>query len=344
MRFFAFKRWIIVNLLLFITIPHCSLLSAGNNKQSDIESPDQIFIFFPNLMLGLTSGNYKWTSSDDSITIPLRQAGRIFLIEANVDGETGYLVFDSGASGVVLNKTYFRNHVIIDSQNSSGVNGKVNNVERVNIDHLEFTGLQYVNIVADITNLGHIENRRGVKILGLIGLNLLKDFEIIFDPAQNQLQLFQIDKKGERVNHSTEKFESDFTTSFEQKNSVIFIDAIMKGKSLRFCFDTGAETNVIDRYAPKGVINCITITRRSTLRGAGSGSTEVLFGTMNDFLIGQNNLSNLETIITNLDPLSDAYGTKIDGMLGYSFISKGVVCINFLKKELGINYYKTNEQ
>ena len=32
----------------------------------------------------------------------------------------------------------------------------------------------------------------------------------------------------------------------------------------------------------------------------------------------------METIVTNLDDLSEAYGTRIDGMLGYSFLEQGI--------------------
>jgi len=51
-----------------------------------------------------------------SITIPLKRAGRLFLIEAQVDGQIGNLVFDTGASGLVLNRTYFRKYVTEESR------------------------------------------------------------------------------------------------------------------------------------------------------------------------------------------------------------------------------------
>lgn len=339
MRIF-FHRHLVLKLIgLLILAPH---FTFSEHKQPTDNPP--IITILPLPISGLGFGNYTWTSTEDSITIPLRRVGRIYLIEAEVDGEKGYLVFDTGASGIVLNKTYFRNHLVTDSQNSNGISGSIANVERIKVDALEIFGLKYKGVIADITNLGHIENRRGVKVLGLFGFSMLKDFEIIFNPSQNQLQLFKIDKKGMRVTPSDEKFNADFTTTFEFSNSILFIKANISGKNLRFCFDTGAETNVIDRYAPKSVLNCITITRRSSLVGAGSSSAEVLFGTMNGLQFGPKKMDNMETIITNLDPLSEAYGTKIDGMLGYSFISKGVIYINFVKNVFAIQYLKANDQ
>jgi predicted aspartyl protease len=190
-----------------------------------------------------------------------------------------------------------------------------------------------------MTNLGHIENRRGVKVLGLIGFGMLKDFEIIFDPLQDQLELYKVDNSGKRFTPYSSRFKTDYSCKFEFLNNILFIRTIVGDKNLRFCIDTGAETNVIDRFAPKSVMNSITITRRATLTGAGSYSSEVLFGSMNGLLFGSNKIDNQETIITNLDPLSEAYDKKIDGMLGYPFLSKGSFCINFVKKELSICFY-----
>jgi len=331
-------------LTLLILAPYFALSTPVVNNRT---STNNYYPFINSLIIPLSvysSSDYTWTGTEDSIAIPLRRAGRIFLIDAEVDGEKGYLVFDTGAKGIVLNKTYFRNHVVIDNQNSNGITGSVGGVERVNVDNLSIFGLQYKRVIADVTNLGHIENKRGVKILGLIGFGLIKNFEIIFNPDQNQLQLFRIDKNGERVNPSSEKFTADYTCKFEFKNNILFLKTAINGKNLRLCFDTGAETNVIDRYAPKSVLNSITITRRSTLTGAGSNTSEVLFGIMNGFPFGGKDLNDMETIIANLDPLSEAYDTKIDGMLGYSFLSKGIICINFVKKEFAISYLKATEE
>lgn len=344
MRSIIFRYFIIFFIFLLDLAPHSSLCLATEKEHELIQPSDLPIIIQPLPFSRLNCSNSDWTCNEDSITIPLLRAGRLFLIEATVDDEKGYLVFDTGASELVLNKTYFRDYNVIDNHSSGGVNGPLANVDKIAIEKLEICGLKFKDVIADVINLGHIENRRGVKIIGLIGFNMIKDFEIVFNPNLNQLNLYKIDKKGERVNTSSEKFVSDFKSSLEFRNNILFLKTTFNGKTLKFCFDTGAETNVIDRYAPKNVLNSITITRRSTLSGAGSSTSEVLFGTMNGFPFGSNILNEMETIITNLDPLSEAYGIKIDGMLGYSFLSKGVICINFVKKEFAISYLKATEE
>lgn len=337
MQFFRKKNKIAVCAILFVLAPYLSSLRVTDKPN---ESSLSFLLFHPTV----NDCNYRSIEKADldSIAIPLRKAGRIYLIEGEVDGEKGYLVFDTGTSGLVLNRTYFRNHISIDNANSNGVNGAIVNVDKVNVETLNIGGLHYKSLTADRTNLGHIENRRDIKILGLFGLSFLKEFEIIFNPGQNQLQLFRVNRKGERTNPLSVKMASDYTCPFELRNNILFLNIVSNKKTLRYCFDTGAETNVIDRYAPQSLLDKMTITRRSSLSGAGATKTEVLFGAMNNFEFGNKTLQNMETIITNLDALSDAYGVKINGILGYSFLSKGIICLNFAKKEFAISYLKTN--
>jgi predicted aspartyl protease len=290
------------------------------------------------------NNNFEVAADIDALTIPLKRVGNLFLIDAVVDNQIGNLIFDTGAMGLVLNKTYYRNHVVMDSQASNGINGAISNVNFVTINQLEFSDLTFKNTKADLTDLGHIENRRKVKILGLLGLTLIKDFEIIIDVNNNQLQLFRIDKKGNRFNTTEKSFQSDITQSIQSSNNVIFLKGTIGGKKLNFCIDTGSETNVISNRSSKEVLNSITITRRSSLQGSGSKKSEVFYGTMNNFVYNNKELIGMETIITNLDGLCDAYGVQIDGVLGFDFLEKGTVCINLSKKQLGICFLKTEKK
>lgn len=276
----------------------------------------------------------------DSLVIPLKRAGRLLMIEAKVDSEIGNLVFDTGADNLVFNSTYFRNHNKSAGANSNGINGNIGAVETITLEKLEFADLTYKKVRVDITNLGHIENRRGVKILGLIGFNMFRDFEIIIDIRNNQLKLFRLDKSGNRMTPGNPKFIPDQSQKIYGNSNILFLEGKISGRNLRFCFDTGAETNVISSFSNKNILNSLTITRRSKLKGAGTSGSEVLYGRMNDFTLGDRPIGGMETIISDLGALSEAYGTRIDGMLGYNFMEQGTLCINFITKQFGIQFNK----
>ena len=124
------------------------------------------------------------------------------------------------------------------------------------------------------------------------------------------------------------------------EGDILFVKVRIGGKILDFCLDTGAESNVLNSYAPKKALSTVTILRRSDLMGAGSGEAEVMLGKLNDFVIDEHPISNMQTIIASLDALSATYGYPIDGMLGYDFFEKGEVCINLVKNELKISFTK----
>jgi predicted transcriptional regulator with HTH domain len=279
-------------------------------------------------------------SSADSVIVPLKRAGRLFLIDAKVGDETGNLVFDSGANGLVLNSVYFRNQVRSGGSTPTGVTGAVGAVEQIFVKQIALADLSYKNVMADVTDLGHLENRRGVKILGLFGFSMMRKLEIVIDAKNNQLKLFRIDNSGKRLNRSLSEFKADYIQKLEGNSNIVFLKGKISGKTLNFCFDTGCETNVICSDCNRSIMNTLTITRRSGLTGAGSSGSEVLFGRMNDFMIGDKQIPNMDTVITNLDALSESYGTKLDGMLGYNFLEQGIICINFVKRQFGIRFIK----
>lgn len=284
----------------------------------------------------------KQDSEPDSLVLPLKKVGRLIMVEAVVDGEPGNLIFDTGATGIVLNKTYFRDHLSNNQIHSKGITGSMDHVDEIVVDRLNIGDLKFTGVNANMANLAHIENRRGVKILGLFGFGLIKQYEIVIDIISGRLFLYKTDKKGNRV-LKTGKFKADVSQKIKTFQNIVFLKGKVADKSLWFCFDTGAETNAISASANKEVLSSISINRRSNLNGMGSNSNPVLLGKMNDFELGGVTITGMETIITNLDHLNEIYDVKIDGMLGYNLLMKGEICINFGKNEFGIKFIKESE-
>ncbi len=270
------------------------------------------------------------------VTLPLKRVGHLLLLEGTLDNMVGNFILDTGASGLVLNQTYFRNAIPVSDEEGGGVTGSTAGVSRLHVRSLVISELTYNGMAADVIPLGHLENRRGVKILGLFGMSLLKDLEMVVDLASNELQLYTLDREGNRLRKEAAPARYDLTQRIEIHRNVMFVKASVGGKVLDFCLDTGAESNVLDIHENKKVLATVTITRRSLLTGSGQGNGEVLFGTLNEFVMGNRPLAPMETILCDLSDMARKYSYPIDGMLGYDFFIKGKVYINPVKKELGI--------
>lgn len=331
-------KYFIKAVVLILSLIACSVAPIENVQGAD---PYDSFAVFKVTSLLITTIADNEPVLPDSIIIPLKRSGRLFFIEATIDGVTGNLVFDSGAMDLVLNKTYFRDHIKSKLPASGGITGPVSEVSRVTVDRIEINDLIFEHIVANMVDLSHIENRRGLKVLGLLGLDNLRNFEMIINLNSEILQLYPVDKKGQRFSGENAPFHSDYFQEIEIMGGVVFVKVIIAGKTLRFCLDSAAETNALSKDVPKAVMETFSVTRTSLLRGAGSQTREVLFGNFTDLSIGNVKLHPMTAVLSNLDYLSNSYDLHLDGILGFDFFVKGMIRINFARKEMDIQFYQT---
>jgi predicted aspartyl protease len=277
--------------------------------------------------------------------LPIRRAGNLLLIQAQADSLAGYFILDTGAPYLVLNQTYFRNYRNNPNEKSVSVNGEASDLKILEIDSLKIGHITYTEVIADATNLAQIENRKGVRILGLLGVNLFLEFELEIDLENNVLYLNRLAEDGRCLSPLSVAYAraAAFTTPFSLKRDVISFEASINQKKLRFCFDTGAEYNVLSADVSGKVMEGVNIARRVKLYGSSGGSQEVLAGSINFIEISGFRIANMQTIISNLEELRAAYGNNIDGMMGYQLLSRGTVCINFKTREMRFYTLLTQE-
>jgi hypothetical protein len=290
------------------------------------------------LVLDLHLIGVKPKGNFETLIIPIKRVDRLLLVEARIDTMQGNFIIDTGAPDLILNHTYFRKYWVSSDAIASNVGGIPSGpVKNTWIDQLEIRELRFERIKATLTELAHIENRSSIKVLGLLGVAIFKEFSMTIDLQQNVLILKKLDKKGNELS----KLETPTTTKtmkipIKIVNNTIMLQGVVAGKKLNLCLDSGAETNVLNGNVSDKVLKKFTLARRSVLLGTGGSKVEVLVGRLDDFTIGTMNLSNLPTVISNLEEFGDASEQQIDGMIGFEFLNKGIICINFRKKELTV--------
>ena len=272
------------------------------------------------------------------LVIPVKRVGNLIIVEATVDGIRGNFIFDTGAPYLVLNATYFRDYEEDNQHMATDVNGNVVPQKITKVERLKVLGMHYENLEADVSDLSAIENRRGIQILGLLGVNLFMRMEIELDMRNEQLIVYRVDREGRRLEAPYLATENEFRKSFSLENNAIIAQGSIDSLELDLCFDTGAEALLLDNDLPAKAYEQMRITRTIELNGAGGSSAEVLVGAIRKLEFGPD-LENCQIMIADLEEIGRAYGHPVDGFVGYDLLRKGSVCINFKTQELIINVY-----
>jgi hypothetical protein len=275
-----------------------------------------------------------------TVTIPIKRAGNLIIVEAQVDSVVGNFVLDTGAPYLVLNATYFRDMPHVGDQEATGVNGTSAGTFRTQVNNfLLGLDLTYKKIPADVCDLSAIENTKKIKVLGIIGTQLFRKMAITVDLFHNVIYIHKLDSKGDIPAEQRAFQAPDMRTSFKYMNDVIFIKGTIADKTTWFVFDTGAESNLLSKDCPKAVMDRMQPINKSAIVGVGGTGKALVYANFDQMVIGNYLFRNNRILITDLSHLGSAYGFSVDAVLGYDFFTRGIFTINFVKKELEMYIY-----
>lgn len=268
--------------------------------------------------------------------IPFKLVDRLIVIEGILNDKKGKFIIDTGSEALILNKVHFKTYGFNYEKTgeTSGVLRKINPIEKT-IRKLSFDNLNLKNKNSDVIDLSHIEKSKKIKLLGIIGYAILKDYEVFVDLYLNQITLSKIDKSGNKL--SQEKYLETIVDSidFTLKKHTIVLKAFVNKEKVTFGLDTGAEFNQINSRINKKVLKYFYAKKRIKLTGASSKQIEVLYGSLHRVKLNNKTyFGPMKTIVTNLNNMNKAFGTKLDGILGHDFFAQKRVIINYKKEKL----------
>jgi hypothetical protein len=277
--------------------------------------------------------------AEDSVSciIPFSRAGNLIVLQAKADSMTGNFILDTGAPNLVLNLTYFRQYASTQQQDAeqTSVTGTGAAVVKSSVADFSIGSMHYARLESDLINLGHIENSKGIRILGLLGMQLFTNCEMIIDYDKSLIYLHRIGRK-EAKNYRSELLKDTSGYSvvpIEFIENKIVVRTEMEGKKLRFVIDSGAESNLLDSRLPDKIFANVVIRGRVLLTGTGAKQLEALSGDLSHLKIGNREVGSLPVVITNLEKTCVSYSC-IDGMLGFDFLSLHKLGFNFVTRKM----------
>ncbi|TCZ66940.1 pepsin/retropepsin-like aspartic protease family protein [Flaviaesturariibacter aridisoli] len=270
--------------------------------------------------------------------IPFNRVGNLILVQAQADSIEGNFIFDTGAQHVLLNSTYFRDYhaSTVTDVEASGINGGGGPLQRITLGKLRLGTMGYPRQDADLGDLGHIENSKGVRILGLLGMELFRDCEILLDYEENLLYIHRLRKREAALytNVSLQAEAPGYTElPFELKENYILVRTSIGGKTLQFVMDSGAETSVVDSRLPNSLLAGLQVTRRVQLNGSGRRK-EAVYGTLPELTVGPHQLRAVPVLVSNLEQSCFSQYDCINGILSFDALSPRRIGFNFVTRKL----------
>ena len=321
-------------MLMFIGMVKTILATPGSNANLVLRNTGN------NLPVSISIHGTYITADSSSFIIPFSRAGNLILVKATADTTEGNFILDTGCPHLVLNMTYFRHYASGHDQEGErgGMTGTISSVSQGLVRKFSFGTMDYYRVETDLVNLGHIENSRGIKILGLLGMQLLRQFEMIIDFEKSQIYFHKISRKeAYSYQHVMLKDSAAYhTIPVELTDDRLIIRTEIGGKKLRLIIDSGAESNILDSRLPNRVFENVAITGRILIAGAGNRKVEALQGNLQNFRIGEQDFGFLPIVVTNLEKTCFSYSGCVDGVLGFEFLSLQKIGFNFVKRKMYI--------
>ncbi len=287
------------------------------------------------------SGDPVLSADTASCVIPFTRIAKLILIKGKVDTTEGNFILDTGAPDLVLNVTYFRSYPVNpaeDGDEKKGITGAADFFGKTTVAKFKLGTFNYYKVDADLVSLANLESKRGVKILGLLGVSMFTQCEMIIDYEKSEIHLHYIGKKEKKTYQHEMITNAKKVTSypFDLLENRILVNANLSGKELKFVIDYGAESNILDSRLPQKILDSIEVSGRILLNGAGTKKIEALSGTLQSFKLAGLETESLPVIVTDLQYTCFGDGKCINGVLGYDFLSRYKLCFNFVKHTLYI--------
>jgi predicted aspartyl protease len=178
-----------------------------------------------------------------SIVLPFKLvAGLIVLPQLTLNGQRGDFVLDTGCTyGLVVEQAAFpKSQLRVSTKRGLSAAGSIPLYE-LPINQFAWVARHDQPAVALATSLAAMRTVVGPRLLGLIGTDLLRHYEVVLDYAHRRLRLYPLDSPSS-ARPFTRRDSVAFTLEKGWPVAIAFIDSV----PVQLLLDTGAQDNSLD--------------------------------------------------------------------------------------------------
>ena len=278
------------------------------------------------------------TLSPGSTKLKFRLAGGVqplILLPVEVNGQGPFeFILDTGAGTSLLSSELGQKlHLkILGSKEGQSAGGAVS-ISLARLSSLAVASMKLDDVDVGVVDLSQIGKTVGAKIDGDLGYNFLKHFRITLDYRKNEIG-FDDPKRFEPAGRSRAITEVALRLARPAK-PLILVDVYIHGRGpFQFAIDTGTSTTAITAELAKQLGMANSPIGPVTTGGA---QVDVTAGILPSFQIGGARIDNLPVIVADFfTMLSNAIGTKLDGIVGYNFLRNYKVALDYPNETLSL--------
>ena len=275
----------------------------------------------------LTTGSNSATiehsnTKNTALAIPFEKAGNLLLVKAELDGHEGVFILDTGAPTLVVNQQSNQQEI-----KAKGITGQLSASDTF-IKTFRWNNDEWKNLSGLSVDMHHFNDVSKNGVQGLIGYEILKDYEVVVDPSAQTIIL-----ASNRKELPYDPNVALASLSMKQLDHMPVIELIINGKKILLGIDTGAEINFLDQSLfEKGQIKDFEELGASLVKGLGGNSEKRERKVrVKNTQAGGINLSDQTFTISDLSKLfpSNGEGLQVQGIVGNAFLNQFRYSINY---------------
>jgi len=261
----------------------------------------------------------------DLTYVPFDLVNGKVLVNAEIEGRLKTFMLDTGAPGLVLNKRVVKDKMAT----ANSATGELKISQEI-VDNFEWAGIKASETQALVLNMKHIEAAVNQDLAGLIGYDILRNAEVLFD---YQRRLIILTKNYKSSWHQDNKPKA--IIDIELVNHIPVIKVKIGKRTLSLGLDCGAEVNVLDETILKKIDkSLITKSGEEIVTGLDRNEKSADVAWISETNIKKDSYTDMKYLFTDLSALNDAADIQIDGLLGAPFFQSATFSINYEKRKL----------
>ncbi len=257
----------------------------------------------------------------------------IILLPVKLNGEDVKFILDSGAPVLVVNSVPDTTSSQMAVAAAQGIGGSISGTGFTTVQSFAWAGGTNRDFETVSMDLSHLEQELGQPFRGLISKAELEPFETWIDYSTRKLRLYKLKDNGALLEPKRLP-KAGSTYKFNLSAHIACLKATVGKRKLILGLDTGAQTNLLDDDYLQDFKPALQEVQTDTLRGADSNQSAISTGILPLTKIGKNSFPDMRYAFSDLSVMKQAYLLKIDGLLGYPFLSSRPFSLNYRKKTL----------